>query len=71
MITSVINTKRKITSYPCLKTNNLGMIILFTSENTGTVIVKDNLSIWSLGYYSTAWNETSFKNFQGSITISQ
>ena len=48
-------------TYPCLKKSNGGLVVLFTDEETGTVVVPDGFS--DLGYYHEGWDEC------GSFTI--
>mgnify|MGYP000892709262 CR=1 FL=1 len=54
--------------YPCLKVRESGLIVLFTSSKTGTVIQSDNYH--QLGEYGIDWIESKFTPFTGTITLS-
>ena len=54
--------------YPCLKVNESGLIVLFTSSKTGTVIQSDNYH--PLGEYGIDWIENNYTTFTGAITLS-
>ena len=48
-------------TYPCLKKSEGDLVVLFTDENSGTVVVPDEFI--ELGYYDEDWDEC------GSFTI--
>ena len=56
-----------VKGYPKLMITNYGLIVLFTSEETGTVINKIN--DYKLGYYSDDWNDSNFKDYNGEVTL--
>ena len=42
-------------TYPCLKKSEGNLVVLFTDENSGTVVVPDGF--YELGYYDEDWDE--------------
>lgn len=52
---------------------NSGLTVLFVEYGQGTVIKPGHLgdSIYSVGHYSPCWNISMFKNYDGSITLTQ
>lgn len=55
--------------YPCLKTDEDGLVVLFTDIETGTVVSHDHT--FDLGYYSRDWAERDFTLYHGTITLEQ
>lgn len=56
--------------YPCLKISDAGLIVLFTSIETGIVIQPDKRNLYTVGQYGTDWMESKFTPFHGTITLS-
>lgn len=70
MKTKITEKGTKGISYPCLKIKNgTGIVILFTEEDTGIVLIKGE-DEFEVGNYDTSWNEKSFENFEGKIELS-
>jgi len=44
------------------------LIVLFSSQEHGTVMNLDQ--DWEQGYYSRSWNMEKFKDFNGTVTLS-
>ena len=73
MIKVTIPEKKRSLDFPMLMERKaIGLIILATSVNTressltGTVIKDDSNRI---GYWSTAWKETDFEPYTGTVTL--
>ena len=55
--------------YPYIgKHKNGDAIVLFTSENIGTILVEDNPN--DIGEYRSDWLEDNFKRFSGEVILS-
>lgn len=55
--------------YPCIVEYYDGSFLaLFTSLNCGMVLTRNGL--YQVGFYSKGWDETLFKKFEGTITLS-
>ena len=75
MIKVTIPEKKQSLDFPMLMERKAtGLIILATSVNTressltGTVIkIKDDLN--RIGYWCTAWKETDFEPYTGTVTL--
>lgn len=70
MIVDVTPGKGKnVKPYPKLMVGSSGRIVLFTSEGVGTAL--NNAGAWEqAGYFSKHWTKGKFKDFEGSITLS-
>jgi len=69
MIKSVVKDKLiKENEYPILKISLTGSIVLFISENEGTVC-NSLMGAHKLGYYSDSWDDSVFTKFNGEITL--
>ena len=69
---SIVNNDNKTPSKPFPKLM-IGEfhIVLFSSPNVGTCINSINpASPHRPGYHSYEWNSTAFKDFEGSVTLS-
>lgn len=55
--------------YPCLKTDEDGLVVLFISIGIGTVVSHDHT--FALGYYSRDWIAEAFTLYHGTITLEQ
>lgn len=64
----IIHTpKEQPRNYPYLGIHNVGTIVLFTSKNTGVCMeAKAGEDVYK---ESKNWDEKSFKEFNGSITL--
>ena len=60
--------KESSCSYPCLKQDGYGLVVLFTQPGVG-VVVKPARQ-YSLGTYSTTWFVESFSIYDGTLEIS-
>ena len=57
--------------YPCLKcSRSSGVIVLFTSECTGTVVETGN-SNFGPGFHSVGWDSKMFNPYYGEVTLKQ
>ena len=59
-------------SFPTLmKMTGEETIILFTANNTGTVVYADADSVYDIGHYSDGWGaEDYFVPYDGELTLS-
>lgn len=68
MISVKVCNKDKEVGYPCLKISSNGIIVLFISKNTGTLLEKGETKS-NVGEYSTCWSEFCFKPLESPITL--
>ena len=61
-------TKNKELDFPKLMTGKHGLIVLFDKIESGTVIKGEKKLV---GHYAEDWDLSSFKDFKGSITLTQ
>ncbi len=55
------NVENEIT-YPCImRSEDLGMVVQFSSKSIGTVIIKDNAGVYKNGESNGDWNMEIFK----------
>lgn len=47
---------------------HMGLIVLFSKQNKGTVLQPDKS--YSIGEYSHTWVESNFKPFEGTVELS-
>jgi len=53
--------------YPCLKTDGFGLVVLFTSQHTGTIVSGH---AWDdLGEWDENWDADRFTTYHGTITL--
>ena len=67
-LTSELNEAPEVTkeTYPCLKgIKETGLVVLFISENIGTVVVSNEHN--NLGNHSEHWSEFKFTSIQNWI----
>ena len=69
MITAKIKERKKeVNDFPKLmKSNNSDLIVLFTSEFNGVVLVEG--STWSVGRVSDNWSMSGFIDLKGELTL--
>jgi len=53
--------------YPCLMKSKSGLIILFTEEEIGTVIIGNNT--YKSGEFRDGWIMSRFHKFEGKLII--
>jgi hypothetical protein len=53
--------------YPYIGIGEQGSIVLFQKQDTGTVLVKND--VYEVGYFMMNWDEGSFTKYKGSITL--
>jgi hypothetical protein len=68
MKVKVSTPKRKVRLYPKLMTDGEGLVILMTSDSTGTVIATNFYS--DNGHYCDDWDMTVLTDFEGELTLS-
>jgi hypothetical protein len=61
-------TRTEENNYPKLMVSNEGQIVLFNEVRKGMNI---NGKGWAVGYYTDCWVMSCFKNFHGSVTLTQ
>ncbi|MDE1866976.1 MAG: hypothetical protein KGI08_04605 [Thaumarchaeota archaeon] len=62
--------KKLESSYPMMKEDKYGLVVLFSSERVGTVIYVPSATFcYRLGYYSTTWFKEDFKEFHGQLIM--
>jgi len=67
----------KETTYPILKKDSKGLIVLFSDENKGVVVRPDKGTVvrpdaeggMQIGYSSSNWCEANFVPFNGTIML--
>ena len=72
MIESTLNETKKTEAkpkYPCLKISEEGLVVLFTKERTGTVLIESSQRKLRVGFYGDSWLDDLFKPFDESITL--
>ena len=71
MKTTVIpeETKKEL-PFPKLMIAEDGEIVLFSEEKVGVIVNTKINSFYQIGEYSDDWHMNSFKDFYGSITMS-
>ncbi len=47
-----------------------GQIVLFVDDSQGTCLVPGETTDWTIGEWHTAWDMNRFKDFVGSVTLS-
>jgi hypothetical protein len=52
--------------YPYVGRSKLGRVVLFTREDTGTVLAETD-KCYGLGHWSSEWQESNFKRFPCTI----
>jgi len=77
MIATKNTEEEKTMKYPCLKElgkppclkelSKPGLIVLFTSEKSGVVVVGNG--IHPIGRYSKTWLESLFVKYTGTVTL--
>lgn len=56
--------------YPCLMQNKeTNEVVLFTSEQTGRIVVPTDKANRALGYLSRVWVMNWFEPFEGELSI--
>lgn len=79
MLTSIMNTNSKVKEskpFPKLMISNTPskFIILadsLTDSNLIGTVIQSNDSSYSLGYFSRRWEPCSFRDWEGSVTLTQ
>lgn len=67
-LNEIEETKKEV-KYPYIgKNEQTGLIVLFTTNNTGVVLNKDKC--WREGHFSDCWDESCFEYFKGSVILS-
>lgn len=72
MIKSVIDNKEENKELPFPKlmiSKDTGMVVSFEKSGRGSVVNKGSCT-WCIGHISDAWFMPGFKDFHGSITLS-
>ena len=64
---AVVKEKCNQYQFPKLMKSNAGLIVLMVKDNTGVVIVGNN--IWDKGHYATDWAMGLFKDFDGVVIL--
>lgn len=66
-----VNEKKEVheTPFPKLMITKKGTLVLFYDKNVGTCMVSID-SNSEVGRFDTDWDMSSFKDFNGSITLS-
>ena len=70
-VTADIKDEASLPEYPFLGVTERGLIVLFPKECKGTVLFVGNILGYSVAEYSENWNMNNFKQFIGSITLTQ
>lgn len=74
MIKSVIDNKevKKELPFPKLMIADCGKVVLFSEKERGVTVLsgKNNFESDEVGHISNEWNMVAFKDFHGSITLS-
>lgn len=63
------NDNNRCRSYPKIMYST-GHIVLFESKRAGTVLNRLKSGSYSIGAYRDDWVYDSFKDFEGSVTLS-
>lgn len=66
--------EKETTNYPCLKTINNALVVLFTSPGAGTVVVADDTKTtqvvsFAVGEYANNWDESVFSPYNGKVVL--
>lgn len=66
---SIVNQKEEVKEkgFPKLMISGCGTVVLFTSNTYGSQVSNDDGFI---GTYSSGWNMSAFKDFNGTVTLS-
>jgi hypothetical protein len=67
-----VNEKKKEqeVKYPCLMVHTgVALYVLFSAEETGTVISSVRGRAWGVGEHFAGWDMSVFTPFHGSITL--
>jgi hypothetical protein len=63
------NDNNRCRSYPKIM-ESTGHIVLFETKRSGTVLNRLKDGAYSIGVYREDWCADSFKDFEGSVTLS-
>ena len=66
----IVSDKLSKSKYPYLGKSELGLIVLFTSANTGVQVNESSLKNRFVGFYTDRWAEEDFVKFTGTVTLS-
>jgi len=62
----------KVEEYPCLKqAKSTGRVVLFSSPNTGTCLVKGREGSLGVGFHQQGWAEEDFVRISGHVTVEE
>lgn len=73
MKSEIVSAADVPSSYPRLRVarpDQGGMVVLFTSARTGTVVHLGQSNAYNLGHYSPEWSLDAFMSFHGAVTLS-
>ena len=68
MVRGEIEGSERYLSFPRMMVAESGVVVLMIKHGVGVVVCK-NGSIYSEGWYSESWNMLKFKDYTGSVTI--
>lgn len=70
MITSKTESKKQLrTGYPKLMMSDGGTVVLMVECGTGFVVHKGLMSSRSLGEFTDEWNIDKFRDYNGSVVL--
>lgn len=68
---SIVNIKTTSQKYPKLRITKDGKLVLFLENRAGTVLATGKSpEAQPIGYFSTCWDDKSFTDFAGEVTLS-
>ncbi len=67
---SVVNQPQSVKTFPKLMVSKMSNAVVFFYDDFKGIVVSDARNEYGIGHHSTDWIMDNFKDFNGSITLS-